>query len=187
MDENLLRRSSDPKYDEDLVNLRYLKNFVPDIDNKSDIVCSFIQMHPNFGSKTIASNTFTIITEWDTSDIIKVGDFEYDNVQKAIKIPAGTARAIEIGGTLAGKGYASAEMQLWSSSGLILSGQQYGILVQSYGNGYWKNSLPNTIMIIPDTTKDYYVKLNVAGYNATFEMNNGYGTKGTTIRVLKVM
>ncbi len=141
----------------------------------SDILdVGYCQMSVN-GTKTCTSNTDTIITNFYSP--ISCGGFEADTTNGRLVIPVGT-KTIETSGMVCGNGYAGVSLKITDEAGTEYTGytrQATGILVQTSGNGYWKHSLPSTIIEL-DTTKKYYIYLVVSGYNQTFTINNGFGS-----------
>lgn len=106
------------------------------------------------------------------------GSFSVDVSKGCLIIPKGSAKTIETSGMLCGSGYGTFSIQIVDVNGTGLSGysaQTNGLLIQQAGNGYWKASLPSTIVTLDDT-KDWYIYLFGAGYNGqTCTLNNGFG------------
>lgn len=106
------------------------------------------------------------------------GGFSADASKGCLVIPKGSAKVIETSGMLCGSGYGTFSVQIVDADGTGLSGytaQTNGLLTQQAGNGYWKASLPSTIVTLDDT-KDWYIYLFGAGYNGqTCTLNNGFG------------
>lgn len=143
-----------------------------------------------YGRQSVASGETAFVTAWTETMKIEIGDFECDVANGRIKIPAGTAKHIRITGLIAGSGYFFGGCYVLDENDETPENfyvQSAGILIQSAGNGYFKEPLPTYVHEIIDTTKDYYVKLNIGGYNGkTFILNNGFGSLSSYILVEKV-
>ena len=143
-----------------------------------------------YGKQSVASGATAFVTTWTETMKIEIGDFKCDVANGRIKIPAGTAKHIRITGLIAGSGYFFGGCYVLDENDEIPENfyvQSAGILIQSAGNGYFKEPLPTYVHEIIDTTKDYYVKLNIGGYNnKTFILNNGFGSLSSYILVEKV-
>lgn len=143
-----------------------------------------------YGKQSVASGATAFVTSWTETMKIEIGDFKCDVANGRIKIPAGTAKHIRITGLIAGSGYFFGGCYVLDENNKTPENfyvQSAGILIQSAGNGYFKESLPTYVHEITDTTKDYYVKLNIGGYNnKTFILNNGFGSLSSYILVEKV-
>lgn len=143
-----------------------------------------------YGKQSVASGATAFVTSWTETMKIEIGDFECDVTNGRIKIPAGTAKHIRITGLIAGSGYFFGGCYVLDENDETPENfyvQSAGILIQSAGNGYFKEPLPTYVHEITDTTKDYYVKLNIGGYNGkTFILNNGFGSLSSYILVEKV-
>jgi hypothetical protein len=126
-----------------------------------------------YGTKVCPSNTDTTITSFYVPT--SYGGFEADTTNGRLVIPVGT-KTIETSGMICGCGYATVRLKIVDTNGSQLSNyQQTGVLVQTYGNGYWKHALPNLIIEL-DETKSYYIYLVVSGYNQAFTINAGFGS-----------
>lgn len=140
---------------------------------------SYAQMKTSNPPVTITEETF--IREWMYG--MKIGDFYYNTSKGFICVPHGTAKVIQICGVIAGNGYFSTQYHIQDGNGTTMdynaagyTYQSLGILEQLGGNNYWKVPMPTINIIIPDTTKDWYVYCKVSPYNATsFELNGGFG------------
>ena len=143
-----------------------------------------------YGKQSVASGETAFVTAWTETMKIEIGDFKCDVTNGRIKIPAGTAKHIRITGLIAGSGYFFGGCYVLDENDKTPENfyvQSAGILIQSAGNGYFKEPLPTYVHEITDTTKDYYVKLNIGGYNnKTFILNNGFGSLSSYILVEKV-
>lgn len=143
-----------------------------------------------YGKQSVASGVTAFVTAWTETMKIEIGDFKCDVTNGRIKIPAGTAKHIRITGLIAGSGYFFGGCYVLDENDKTPENfyvQSAGILIQSAGNGYFKEPLPTYVHEITDTTKDYYVKLNIGGYNnQTFILNNGFGSLSSYILVEKV-
>lgn len=140
---------------------------------------SYAQMKTSNPSVTITGETF--IREWMYG--IKIGDFYYNTTQGFLCVPHGTAKVIQLAGVIAGNGFFSAQYHIQDGNGTTMdynaagyTYQSLGMLEQLGGNGYWKVPMPTINIVIPDTTKDWYVYYQVSPYNATsFNFNGGFG------------
>ena len=143
-----------------------------------------------YGKQSVASGATAFVTSWTETMKIEIGDFKCDVTNGRIKIPAGTAKHIRITGLIAGSGYFFGGCYVLDENDKTPENfyfQSAGILIQSAGNVYFKEPLPTYVHEITDTTKDYYVKLNIGGYNnKTFILNNGFGSLSSYILVEKV-
>ena len=143
-----------------------------------------------YGKQSVASGATAFVTSWTETTKIEIGDFECDVANGRIKIPAGTAKHIRITGLIAGSGYFFGGCYVLDENNETPENfyfQSAGILIQSAGNGYFKEPLPTYVHEITDTTKDYYVKLKIGGYNdKTFILNDGFGSLSSYILVEKV-
>ena len=143
-----------------------------------------------YGTQSVASGATAFVTTWTETMKIEIGDFKCDVTNGRIKIPAGTAKHIRITGLIAGSGYFFGGGYVLDENDEIPENfyvQSAGALIQSAGNAYFKEPLPTYVHEITDTTKDYYVKLNIGGYNGkTFILNNGFGSLSSYILVEKV-
>jgi hypothetical protein len=143
-----------------------------------------------YGKQSVASGATAFVTSWTETMKIEIGDFKCDVANGRIKIPAGTAKHIRITGLIAGSGYFFGGCYVLDENNETPEDfyvQSAGILIQSAGNVYFKEPLPTYVHEITDTTKDYYVKLNIGGYNnKTFILNNGFGSLSSYILVEKV-
>ena len=122
-----------------------------------------------YGIDYLSENKY--ITSWYSPT--SLGDFYCDTTNGRIVIPAGSAKVVEVYGLLCGYGYYSSRIWLDNNGNT----QAVNILGQPQGNRYWSMPFPSKIMIIPDTTKDTYIKLECGPYNGVnFEINNGFGS-----------
>lgn len=122
------------------------------------------------------------VTSWSTSGNIESGEFVCEPLNNRIKIPAGSAKYIEVFGHVAGSGYAVFNTNIANGSTTFWCRD----LFQFGGNYYWGNSLSKMIYEIPDTSQDTYVTLTCSGYNSTFTLNNGFWEGETFIGVKKI-
>lgn len=140
---------------------------------------SYSQMKTTFTEKKLTSET--IIKDYGYG--INMGDFAHSPSGGWIKVPAGSAKLIQLTGVICGNGYCGARYCIQDSSGTEmnynnagLSYQGLGVLYQFGGNYYWKAPMPTVNIRIPDTTKDWYVYLAAGPYQQTeFNMNAGFG------------
>lgn len=150
---------------------------------------SLAKMH-TYGNQTIESGSSDFVNNWTNDMKLQIGDFECDIANGRIKIPAGTANHVRIFGLVAGNGYFMGGINVVDDSDTPVSNfysQSATVLIQSAGNGYFKEPLPDFIYDIEDTTKDYYVKLNIGGYNSkSFNINSGFGAATSWIAVEKI-
>lgn len=143
---------------------------------------TFAQMFTK-GEKSFASNVLTIVDNWNTNANVANGKFYCEPTNKRMVIPAGTAEYIEVSGNIAGYGSVYGYLSISDSSSGVDS---IPFLIPI--NNYFSISIASRIIKIPDTKKDYYVKLELQGYNgATFIINNGFGDGATYINVKKIL
>lgn len=141
---------------------------------------SFAQMHTN-AKMEVADDSTTVVNVWQTSGNIEVGDFYCDPTNNRVVVPAGSAEYVEIFGNITGSGNVYGYLFLEDSSGSNTS----AVFLFQFGT-YFATPLPNRIIKL-DTTKDYYLKLEVEGYNGkSFYLNNGFGNSHTFIGVKKI-
>lgn len=136
-----------------------------------------------------------ITTSHSTSEIIKhfgqaisCNGFIANVNNYRLEIPIGT-EAIEVTSQLCGGGSCYASILIKDTKGndpANYKWQQGGLLVQPYGNGYWKQCFTSGIVQL-DKTKKYYVQLEAGGYNGqAFEINNGFGEYASWIQAKKI-
>lgn len=105
-----------------------------------------------------------------------------------LEIPKGT-ETIEVTGQLCGYGNCCADVLIKDTEGnspANYNWQKSGILIQPYGNGYWKQCFTSGIVQL-DKTKKYYVQLEAGGYRGqAFEINNGFGEYASWIQAKKI-
>ena len=143
---------------------------------------TFAQMFTK-GEKSVASGSLIAIDTWNTTSNVTYGKFYCEPNNKRIVIPAGSAEYIEISGNIAGYGSVYGYLTLSNSSSGVDS---VPFLIPI--NNYFSIPIASRIIKIPDTKKDYYVKLELQGYNGTtFIMNNGFGDGATYISVKKIL
>lgn len=143
---------------------------------------TFAQMFTK-GEKSVASGSLIAIDTWNTTSNVAYGKFYCDPSNKRMVIPAGSAEYIEVCGNIAGYGSVYGYLTLSNSSSGVDS---VPFLIPI--NNYFSIPIAPRIIKIPDTKKDYYVKLELQGYNgATFIMNNGFGDGATYISVKKIL
>ena len=117
-----------------------------------------------------------------------IGDIVAEASNSRIKIT--NTEILETGGLLGGHNSSWSGLYVYESTNLndpIISSNSLRPLYQfgSVGNGYWSAPLPKMIYQL-DKTKTYYAYLQCAGYNGTFELNNGIGNNGTSIYAQKI-
>lgn len=117
-----------------------------------------------------------------------IGDIVAEASNSRIKIT--NTEILETGGILGGHNSSWSGIYVFESTNLndpIISNNSVRPLYQfgSVGNGYWSASLPKIIYQL-DKTKTYYAYLLCAGYNGTFELNNGTSYAGTSIYAQKI-
>ena len=143
---------------------------------------TFAQMFTK-GEKSFASGSLTVVDAWNTENNVSYGKFYCEPNNKRMVIPAGSAEYIEVSGNIAGYGSVYGYLSVSDSSSGVDS---IPFLIPI--NNYFSTSIASRIIKIPDTKKDYYVKLELQGYNgATFIMNNGFGDGATYINVKKIL
>lgn len=155
------------------------------INNNPVSDTSFCCMVTNFEYKTITSGE--VITGWD--GVTNIGDYSYDTSQNGMIIK--NTSVLELTGKIAGLGHASAEWYIYEVDGETLTNTSFDVdnkvVYQFAGNGYMSAPLANTITNL-DSTKTYMIKLYVSPYNTTeFQLNNGFGAKGTFICAKKIL
>lgn len=150
---------------------------------------SLAKMHTS-GNQSVGSGASAFVNNWSNQNIVQIGDFVCEVSSGRIKIPKGTANHIRITGLICGSGYFNGGCQVVNANNSAVSEfsiQSAGVLIQEAGNAYFKASLPAFVFEIPDTSKDYYVKLNIGGYNnKTFNINSGFGNTTSWIAVEKI-
>lgn len=143
---------------------------------------TFAQMFTK-GEKSIDNGVLTLVDSWKTDGNVMSGKFSCEPTNKRLVIPAGSAEYIEISGNIAGYGSVYGYLSLSDSSSAVDS---IPFLVPT--NNYFSIPIASRVIKIPDKTKDYYVKLEVQGYNgANFIVNNGFGDGATYISAKKIL
>ena len=143
---------------------------------------TFAQMFTK-GEKSVASGSLIVIDAWNTEKNVTYGNFYCEPNNKRMVIPAGTAEYIEVSGNIAGYGSVYGYLSVSDSSSGVDS---IPFLIPT--NNYFSTPIASRIIKIPDMKKDYYVKLELQGYNgSTFIMNNGFGDGATYISVKKIL
>ena len=140
---------------------------------------SFAQMWTN-GSASFT--TQEKVNFWTGGTIVEEGDFVCEPANGRIKIPAGSAKCVEIFAHCAGGDYALIDLRLTNGTSVW----QNRTIFQSGGNKYWSQPVANMIVKITDTTQDSYLEMYVGGYNSTFLMNSGFGEQATFMGVKKI-
>lgn len=140
---------------------------------------SYAQMWTN-GQPSLSTQTKVNI--WTGGSKIEGGSFVCDQANGRIKIPAGSAKVVEIYGTCAGGGYALIDLRLSDGTTTF----QSRTISQVAGNTYWSSPLSSMLVSIPDTTKDWYLEMYAGGYNSTYLMNSGFGAGSSFMGVKKV-
>lgn len=135
-----------------------------------------------------------ITTSYVASEIIKhwgqpiSNGFIADTNNYRLEIPDGT-ETIEVIGQLCGYGNCYACIHIKDTNGNNPENYNWhkgGLLVQPYGNGYWKQCFTSGIVQL-DRTKKYYIQLEAGGYNGqAFEINNGFGEYASWIQAKKI-
>jgi hypothetical protein len=143
---------------------------------------TFAQMFTK-GEKSFASGSLILVDAWKTDGNVMNGKFYCDPTNKRMVIPAGTCEYIEVSGNIAGYGSVYGYLSISDSSSGVDS---IPFLIPI--NNYFSTPIASRIIKIPDIKKDYYVKLELQGYNGTtFVMNNGFGDGATYISVKKIL
>ena len=143
---------------------------------------TFSQMFTK-GEKSVASGSLVTVDNWKTENNIAYGKFYCDPTNKRMVIPAGSAEYIEVSGNIAGYGSVYGYLSISDGSTGVDS---VPFLISN--NNYFSIPIASRIIKIPDPKKDYYVKLELQGYNgATFIINNGFGDGATYISVKKIL
>ncbi len=145
---------------------------------------TFAQMWTNVSGTTYYAGpgVYKTIDRWH--DYVQDGGVKCDPAEGYIKIPAGTCKRIKVGGQVCGSGYGWIQIFIQDSQNNKDTICQN--LIQSSGNGYWANSMPNAIVEIDDS-QDNYLYMRISGYNGqTFYLNNGFGAEATFMNVEKI-
>lgn len=143
---------------------------------------SFCSMCTNFVDRIYTDRT--TIEGWTSP--INVGDYIADTTNNCLIIK--NTSILQLGGLLAGSGYAWARFELTDTTNNEEVSLDYnnGVLYQFGGNGYWASPLPPLVTKL-DKTKIYKVKLSIAGYGANYAMNRGFDENGTYMWAKKIL
>lgn len=140
---------------------------------------SYAQMKTSNATSTVSSEIVISGWTWGHSR----GDFYYNTTNGFLCVPHGTAKVIQIAGVIAGCFSFTARYMIKDGNGTEMdynaagfTYQSLGILHNASGNQYWKMALPTVTLEIPDTTKDWYIYLDVGPYNSEYcYFNTGFG------------
>lgn len=112
----------------------------------------------------------------------ELGDYECDTLNNRLIIK--NTSLCHIAGAIAGNGYLWARIKVFED-GVSEQINEWGVLIQTYGNGYFCTPLQSPdVQLNPEKT--YYATLDISGYHQTFNLNAGFGPRATWISARKI-
>ena len=112
----------------------------------------------------------------------ELGDYECDTLNNRLIIK--NTSLCHIAGAIAGNGYLWTRIRVFED-GVSEQINEWGVLIQTYGNGYFCTPLQSPdVQLNPEKT--YYVTLDISGYHQSFNLNAGFGPRATWISARKI-
>lgn len=173
-----IEQTSDNLGDLDDLTTQNNSNVVEAINEVNNV--SIAKLRTN-GTLSVPASTETKVTGIWTSEF-QFGDYTND-IQNSRIIVTNT-EVLEVTGFFGGAGpvWGGISVRDENNAGIEPGNASRVLHIES---NYWSLTLPVSYYQL-DKTKTYYVYLYCTGYNGTFELNSGMGSRGTVISARKI-
>ena len=148
--------------------------------NKSILQPSACKMITNGNQTVTTSGPSEVVNVWQSN--YEYGDYETDIINNQLIVRNTTI--CQISGALAGNGYVWARVRI-SEADTDTQIEDIGVLMQPSGNEYFTIPL-QTMDLLLDPEKTYYVRLIIGAYRKDFNLNSGFGSDATWISARKI-